>query len=80
MPYLLSHFKAPAIRSANPDIATHLSVGNVSFRFEYSSKRNEIQFRVRPGPDSRSRLGKFASSVKYLSLDGLRRVYKLKEY
>jgi len=39
-----------------------------------------MQFRVRPGPDLRSRLGKFASSVKYLSLDVLRRVYKLKEY
>jgi hypothetical protein len=71
MPYLLRHFKAPAIRSTNPDIATHLSLRNVRFSLEYSWKRKEIQLRVRCVPEERSRVGKLGSSVKCLFVGGL---------
>ena len=72
MPYLLRLFKALAIQSTNPDIAMHLSLGTVRSRFEYSWNRKEIPLRVRRLPDSRSRFGKLGSSVKYLSVGGLR--------
>lgn len=64
-------FDAPLIRSSDADIATRVSDGTVRFRFEYSWMKYDMQFSVRLGPESRSRSGKFGSSVKNFSVRAL---------